>query len=141
MHATMATDAAMILIEQEREEHKQEIQKLYQLNCICQIHGTANNGTCPECLAEQYQELVDAAVLLSQVMDDRWNHVNCRHSGKKITDAQLVIKSFIKPPPSIADKLDALADKLQNRVTEADAIKELADRYRELHGEGRDGTV
>ena len=131
-----ALDQIMSLIEQEREEHKQEIQKLYQLNCICQIHGTANNGTCPECLAEQYQELVDAAVAAYKELEFRGHGFSNNSTGKKLDEA---IKPFLEPQ-SIADELDALASDLYDsgRHLWERKLRELADRYRELHGEGRD---
>ena len=114
----------MNLIEQEREQ--------YQLKCVCQIHGTANSGTCAECLAEQYQELVDAAVAAYKELEFRGHGFSNNSTGKKLDEA---IKPFLEPQ-SIADELDALASDLYDsgRHLWERKLRELAKRVRKLEG-------
>ena len=78
---------------------------------------------------EQYQELVDAAVAWRNRFDDRFGEEPESEWLKEIYKAT---EPFL-PPQSIADELDALADEYR-----LDNLKELANKYRKLHGEGRD---
>ena len=86
-----------------------------------------------------YQALVDAAIVLNGVMDAMWNGDRRKATDKEIERAQQVIKKFIQPPPSIADRLDALGKRFEASSIEfiAEAGKELraiAAEYREKHG-------
>ena len=85
---------------------------------------------------EQYQELVDAAVAAYKELEFRGHGFSNNSTGKKLDEA---IKPFLEPQ-SIADELDALASDLYDsgRHLWERKLRELADRYRELHGEGRD---
>lgn len=74
-------------LEQDREQ--------YQLKCVCQIHGTANSGTCAECLAEQYQEL-------EQELSDKAPHyMDCIDRERKLTEENQRLREALE---EIVDK-------------------------------------
>ena len=82
---------------------------------------------------KQYQALVDAAVAFYQWRQWAGNPDMANKETRAVMDAA---KQFMKPSPSIADRLDALADGDYYSGQLESSLRAIAAELREKHGGG-----